>query len=95
MAVGTSVAACGLAGGPALNTTVLPFILRGVNLLGIDSVRASHAQRKAVWARLASDLDRNLLEKMITVEPLTRIVALGNAILAGKTRGRVVIDVNI
>lgn len=94
LSAGAGVAACGLAGGSALNTTVLPFILRGVKLLGIDSVHAAHAQRIAIWSRLSRDLDKNLLDRMITVEPLTKIAGLGNAILAGQTRGRIVIDVN-
>jgi len=92
--IGGSVAACGLAGGPALNTTVFPFILRGVNLLGIDSVRVPNQRRREIWARLARDLPTNLLDSMIQVKPLTEVFQLGEQILAGKTRGRVVIDVN-
>ncbi len=94
MAVGTSVAACGLAGGAALHTTVLPFILRGVNLLGIDSVRASAAVRRAVWNRLSRDLPLSTLDRIISVRPLSEVLSLGEDILAGRTRGRVVIDVN-
>ena len=94
MAIGTSVAACGLAGGTALNTTVIPFIIRGINLLGIDSVRTTQAQRKAIWARLATDLPLALLDGMIREEPLSNIFAVGEEILQGKTRGRVVIDLN-
>lgn len=94
LSIGTSVAACGLAGGPKLNTTVFPFILRGVNLLGIDSVRTNNAQRKAIWGRLASDLSLDKLDSMIEVHPLSQIQSVGEQILAGKTRGRVVIDVN-
>lgn len=89
-----SVAACGLAGGPALNTTVFPFILRGVNLLGIDSVRADNARRREIWTRIARDLPLSLLDQMIEVHPLEQFQALGERILAGQTRGRVVIDVN-
>ena len=89
-----SVAACGLAGGGALATTVFPFILRGVNLLGIDSVRASNQQRRETWARLAADLPVSLLDEMIKVHPLEDYQTLGERILAGQTRGRVVIDVN-
>ena len=92
--IGGSVAACGLAGGAALNTTVFPFILRGVNLLGIDSVRVPNQRRREIWARLARDLPTNLLDSMIQVKPLTEVFQLGEQILAGKTRGRVVIDVN-
>ncbi|HLW75851.1 MAG TPA: oxidoreductase, partial [Bryobacteraceae bacterium] len=89
-----SVAACGLAGGPALSTTVFPFILRGVNLLGIDSTRVANARRREIWARLERDLPAPLLDDMITVEPLSKIFELGQNILAGKIRGRTVIDVN-
>jgi acrylyl-CoA reductase (NADPH) len=94
LAMGGSVAACGLAGGAALHTTVFPFILRGVNLLGIDSARVSNAQRREIWARLARDLPMDLLDQMIQVEPLEKVCELGEKILAGKTRGRIVIDVN-
>ncbi len=94
MVLGGSVAACGLAGGPALNTTVFPFILRGVNLLGIDSSRVPNTRRREIWSRLSRDLPMNLLDSMITVEPLSKIFELGEQILAGKTRGRTVIDVN-
>jgi acrylyl-CoA reductase (NADPH) len=92
--LGGSVAACGVAGGPSLNTTVFPFILRGVNLLGIDSSRVANARRREIWARLMRDLPMDLLDSMITVEPLSKIFELGELILAGKTRGRTVIDVN-
>jgi acrylyl-CoA reductase (NADPH) len=94
LSAGSSVAACGLAGGAALNTTVYPFILRGVNLLGIDSLRAPNARRREIWARIVQDLPLGLLESMIEVQPLEKIQELGELVLAGKTRGRVVIDVN-
>lgn len=93
MAVGASVASCGLAGGAAFSSTVFPFILRGVNLLGIDSLRVPNARRRQIWARLATDLDRSLLDSMIEVHPLERIFELGGRILQGKTRGRTVISV--
>jgi acrylyl-CoA reductase (NADPH) len=73
---------------------VFPFILRGVSLLGIDSGRVTNAQRRAVWARLARDLPLNLLDQTISVEPLEKIRELGEQILAGKIRGRTVIEVN-
>lgn len=92
--IGGSVAACGLAGGAALNTTVFPFILRGVNLLGIDSMRVPNQRRREIWARLEHDLPTKLLDAMIEVKPLTELFQLGEQILAGKTRGRTVIDVN-
>ncbi len=94
MAIGTSVAACGLAGGTALHTTVIPFILRGISLLGIDSVRTKQPERRAIWARLATDLPMDALDRIIDVQPLSNVIALGEQILEGKTRGRVVIDVN-
>ncbi|SLN69848.1 acrylyl-CoA reductase (NADPH) [Oceanibacterium hippocampi] len=91
---GGAVAACGLAGGNDLPATVLPFILRGVSLLGVDSVMAPKAKRERAWQRLASDLDQGLLAEMTEVEPMSNIFALADKILAGQTRGRVVIDVN-
>lgn len=87
-----SVAACGLAGGPALNTTVIPFLLRGVSLLGIDSVLQPVARRKQVWDRIASDLDMGKLDAMTEHKRLEDLPALADAILAGKVRGRMVID---
>ncbi len=93
--IGGSVAACGLAGGAALHTTVHPFILRGVNLLGINSVHVSNLQRREIWARLVEDLPLNLLDRTIKIEPLSRIFELGEKILAGKVQGRTVIDVNL
>ncbi|HUQ92629.1 MAG TPA: MDR family oxidoreductase [Bryobacteraceae bacterium] len=93
MSVGTSVAACGLAGGGKLNTTVYPFILRGVNLLGIDSVRTDNATRQSIWQRIAKDLPLEKLDTLIQMEPLSKIQELGEQILSGKTRGRTVIDV--
>jgi len=89
-----AVAACGLAGGTGLATTVLPFILRGVTLVGIDSVRAPQEERIEVWGRLASDLSLDVLDSMTEVKPLSEIVALGEQILSGQIRGRVVVDVS-
>jgi acrylyl-CoA reductase (NADPH) len=89
-----SVAACGLAGGAALNTTVFPFILRGVNLLGIDSSKATKASRLEIWARLAKDLPVKLVDSMTDIAPLPKVFELGEKILAGQIRGRMVIDVN-
>jgi acrylyl-CoA reductase (NADPH) len=88
-----SVAVCGLAGSPTLNTTVFPFILRGVNLLGIDSPKVDKAGRLEIWSRLATDLPLDKLDEMITVRPLAEVFAAGEEILAGKTRGRVVIQI--
>ena len=88
------VAACGLAQGMDLSTSVAPFILRGVALKGIFSVMVPRPQRLKAWNRLASDLDPKLLEQMTTTFGLTDIFALSPEILAGKVRGRIVIDVN-
>jgi acrylyl-CoA reductase (NADPH) len=88
-----SVASCGLAGGAALNTTVLPFILRGVNLLGINSVYVSREERLEVWEWLARDLPLGLLDQMTEEAPLEKIFELGEQILAGKIRGRTVIRI--
>ncbi|MCB2108951.1 MAG: oxidoreductase [Rhodobacteraceae bacterium] len=89
-----AVAACGLAGGTDLPTTVLPFILRGVKLLGVNSVTCPKARREQAWARLAKDLDVDKLAAMTSVEPLSKIKQLGEDILKGEVRGRVAIDVN-
>jgi acrylyl-CoA reductase (NADPH) len=94
LAYGASVAACGNAGGMALNTTVLPFILRGVNLLGIDSLPTPIERRRIVWERLAQLMPADKLDRMMTVVRLDETPALANEILAGKTRGRIVVDVN-
>jgi acrylyl-CoA reductase (NADPH) len=89
-----SVAAVGLAGGAQLHTTVIPFLLRGVNLLGIDSVMQPYESRIQAWQRLANDLPMHLLEPMIQPATLANLPELGRAILAGQVRGRVVVDVN-
>ncbi|MFC5772067.1 MDR family oxidoreductase [Thauera sinica] len=90
---GGAVAACGLAGGADLPGTVLPHILRSVALLGVDSVMAPAGKRQAAWARLARDLDLGKLDRMTRVEPMSRLPELAEEILAGRIRGRVVIDV--
>jgi acrylyl-CoA reductase (NADPH) len=89
-----SVAAVGLAGGAAAPFTVIPFLLRGVNLLGIDSVMRPQADRLVAWGRIARDLPLDLLERMIEPATLADLPALGSAILKGQVRGRVVVDVN-
>ncbi|MEH6527836.1 MAG: MDR family oxidoreductase [Sneathiella sp.] len=94
MNYGGAVAAVGLAAGTDLPTSVLPFILRGVSLIGIDSVMASKEIRKEAWARLAQDLDKSIFDDMITVEPMSNLPALAEQILKGQIKGRVVIDVN-
>jgi acrylyl-CoA reductase (NADPH) len=94
MAKNSSVACCGLAGGEKLHTTVYPLILRGVNLLGINSGWVGGARRRDIWWRLVRDLPAPLLDSMTAVEPLERIFELSQRILQGRVRGRVVIDVN-
>ena len=91
---GGSVAAVGLAGGAGLPTTVIPFLLRGVNLLGIDSVMQPYENRLAAWGRLASDLPMVTLESMIQPATLADVPRLGADILKGRVKGRVVVDVN-
>lgn len=90
---GGAVAACGLAGGMEFSGTVLPHILRGVALLGIDSAMTPMAKRERAWQRLARDLEASKLAQMSHVEPMSKLPELAESILAGKTRGRVVIDV--
>jgi len=93
MKYGASVAACGLAGGNDLPTTVLPFLLRGVNLLGIDSVMCPKPRREAAWARIVQDLPMEKLDAMTSVVPFAELPDLADRILKGATRGRVVVDV--
>lgn len=94
MRYGSSVAACGLAGGNTLETTVLPFLLRGVNLLGIDSVMQPRENRIRLWKRIVDDLPLALLDELTDVRPLTDVPALSDEILKGGIRGRTVIDVS-
>jgi acrylyl-CoA reductase (NADPH) len=88
---GGVVAACGLAQGHDLPATVMPFILRGVTLAGIDSVMAPIALRRTAWERLARDLDRDALELMTEEVPLDGAIAAAEALMAGKVRGRIVV----
>ncbi|MEO6021864.1 MAG: MDR family oxidoreductase [Burkholderiales bacterium] len=88
------VTACGLAQGMDLPSSVAPFILRGVTLLGIDSVMAPKANRLAAWARLASDLDKAKLDAMTTEITLAQAIVKAPDILAGQVRGRLVVNVN-
>ena len=87
-----SVAAVGLAGGSELRTTVIPFLLRGVSLLGVDSVYHSAAPRRAAWQRLGRDLDLAKLETMIVEAGLDDLPHLAEEILNGRIRGRLVVD---
>lgn len=94
MNYGASVAAVGLAGGAGLPATVIPFLLRGVNLLGIDSVMQPYANRVRAWDMIAKDLPMAKLEEMVVPAALSDLPDLGRAILKGGVRGRVVVDVN-
>jgi acrylyl-CoA reductase (NADPH) len=89
---GGTVAACGLAQGMDLTTSVAPFILRGVTLAGIDSVMAPKAARVEAWERLARDLDRDRLKAMTETRPISEAPALASDVLAGKVRGRIVLE---
>ena len=91
---GGAVTACGLAGSPKLGTTMMPFILRGVHLIGIDSVMAPLEVRRRAWEQLGKLVDRKRLQTIYRVEPMSNAVGLGEQILRGEIRGRVVIDVS-
>jgi acrylyl-CoA reductase (NADPH) len=94
MKYGTSVSAVGLAGGAGLPTTVIPFLLRGVNLLGIDSVMQPYDNRLRAWERIACDLPMDKLDDMVVPAVLSDLPKLGKDILKGQIQGRVVVDVN-
>lgn len=94
MQYGASVAAVGLAGGAALPATVIPFLLRGVNILGIDSVMQPYENRVEAWKRVATDLPLDKLEDIIVPAKLSDLPQLGKDILKGQIKGRVVVDVN-
>jgi acrylyl-CoA reductase (NADPH) len=94
MKYGASVASVGLAGGAALPATVIPFLLRGVNILGIDSVMQPFDNRQRAWQRVARDLPMGKLEEMIVPAVLADVPRLAADILKGRVQGRVVVDVN-
>lgn len=94
MKYGASVSAVGLAGGAGLPATVIPFLLRGVNLLGIDSVMQPYENRLRAWERIAKDLPMDKLEAMVHPAALSDLPDLGAGILKGQVKGRVVVDVN-
>lgn len=93
MKYGSSIAAVGLAGGAALPTNIMPFLLRGINLLGIDSVMHPFDKQVEAWKRLARNLPTDKLEEMIEPAALKDLPALGEKILAGKVKGRIVVGV--
>jgi acrylyl-CoA reductase (NADPH) len=88
------VAACGLAQGADFPATVMPFILRGVVLAGVDSVYQPLAPRLEAWTKLANDLDRTKLDAITNVIAMNEAIAASADVLAGKVRGRLVVDVN-
>ncbi|MGE5367269.1 MAG: MDR family oxidoreductase [Betaproteobacteria bacterium] len=90
---GGAVAACGLAGGMDLATTVAPFILRGVSLIGIDSVMCPLPDREAAWRRLEADLNREKIAAMANEIGLDDVIAAGRRIVEGKVRGRIVVKI--
>lgn len=90
-----SVAACGLVAGPGLSTTVMPFILRGVNLLGIDSVMCPTDRRLQAWERLATDFPAQLHTEISRVIPLEEVPEMADKILQGQVRGRIIVDPNL
>ncbi len=94
MRYGASVAACGLAQGMDLPASVAPFILRGVTLLGIDSVMAPQTRRREAWARLASGLERSKLQAMTRTITLADAIPAAAELMAGRVRGRIVVDVD-
>ncbi|HZT86814.1 MAG TPA: MDR family oxidoreductase [Stellaceae bacterium] len=89
----SSVAACGLAGGSDLPATVIPFLLRGVNLLGIDSVMCPQAERLEAWNRVVRDMPFDRLARISRTVPLSALPELAPRILAGEVQGRIVVDV--
>jgi acrylyl-CoA reductase (NADPH) len=90
---GGAVAACGLAGGMDLPTSVAPFILRGVSLIGIDSVMCPLPHREAAWRRLETDLDHKKIAAMVNQIGLDEVIAAGRRIIEGKVRGRIVVKI--
>lgn len=92
MKYGATVAAVGLVGGTAIPASVIPFLLRGVNLLGIDSVMRPYDDRHAAWTRLARDLPLDKFDAMIVPARLEDLPRLGAEILTGQIKGRIVVD---
>ena len=90
---GGAAAACGLAGGAAFPGSILPFILRGVTVYGIDSVMLPKAPREEAWRKLASDLPLDKLDSTVSEAGLSDLMSLAPKILKGEVRGRVVVDV--
>ncbi|MBM3784019.1 MAG: oxidoreductase [Acidobacteria bacterium] len=93
LGINTAVAACGLAGGAHLNTTVYPFILRGVSLLGINSVEVAPEERRRLWAAIGETFDRSLLADMVQEITLDQVMEFAPKVLAGQVRGRLVVRI--
>ncbi len=93
MKYGTSVSACGIAGGNDMHASVFPFILRSVNLLGMDTISRSLPEKSAAWRRMARDFPLEKLDAMTTVVRLDQVPECANKILKGQIRGRIVVDV--
>jgi acrylyl-CoA reductase (NADPH) len=91
---GGAAAVCGLAGGPTFPGSILPFILRGITVFGIDSVMLPKAPREEAWRRLGSDLPLDKLDSTVSEVGLSELMAMAPRILKGEVRGRVVVDVN-
>jgi acrylyl-CoA reductase (NADPH) len=91
---GATVAACGNAGGMNFPATVAPFILRGITLAGIDSVRTPRERRLQAWQRLSTDLDPSLLDALTDTIGLSDVIDAAPRVLAGRIRGRLVVDTN-
>lgn len=89
-----AIAACGNVGGMDLPTTVAPFILRGVSLLGVESIRPRIALRREAWARIAADLDPAMIDSMMEIIPFEQALERASTIVTGKIRGRVVIEIS-
>ncbi|MSQ54716.1 MAG: oxidoreductase [Betaproteobacteria bacterium] len=94
MKIGGAIASIGLAASHSLNTTVLPFILRGASLLGVDSVNCPMAVRREVWRRLATDMKPAHLKTMARTIPFPELPTVFDAFIAGQARGRIVVDLN-
>ena len=91
---GGIVAACGNAGGIKLSSSVMPFILRGVKLWGIDSVAASLKRREFIWSQVSTLIDFNILEETVKVVSMAELFDIFPQMLKGQTSGRIVVDVN-
>jgi len=88
------IAACGNAGGIKLNTNVMPFILRGIKLWGIDSIQISMKRREFIWSQVKDLIDFNILNETVNIVSMTELLEIFPKMLKGETSGRIVVDVN-